>query len=432
MIEAFNNHFQKICSDLVSKKKIFVLGLSGGLDSMALLFLIKSFLQNNNMFEIEVFPIIIDHNMRKESSNEAYQVQNIAKKLGFRTAIKKIYSKIPTGNIQNWARKKRRDLLCESTYKLSANLLLAHHFDDQVETVFMRFAKQSGLDGLQGMQTKIFWNGVFIIRPLLSFKKKQLRNFVDHNKIFFFEDASNSMLKFERVKTRHLLHKISENNWPHISQDLFKFSYINKILIKKVKFIFTDWVSQNILIDNFGAARVNYSSLKVIFEKSNLFAINILGKIIQTVGGKQFPPKRKKTYDLIYSVFNSNFKNKTLGNVQIFVENNYLFFIREARNITFNIEIKKDTNYVFDGRFLVNSSTSGNLIPSSTFDLNTISEENIFFKYKDIINKTIPCLQTLEGININPHLNIINNNKKINFNTKNKAFNLYLINRVLV
>ena len=165
--------------------------------------------------------------------------------------------------------------------------------------------------------------------------------------------------------------------------------------------------------------------------KSNLITINIVGKIIQTVGGKQYPPKRRKTYGLICSIFYNNHKNKTLGNVKIFVKSNFLFFIRENRNISFNMNIKKDTHYLFDGRFLINSGLSGNLIPSSTSDLNTISKENIFYDYKDIINNTIPSLQTLEGLNIKPHLNIINNTN-VNLNKNNRSFSLYLINRVLV
>ena len=171
MIGAFNNHFKKICIKLVPMKNIFVLGLSGGMDSMALLHLLKNFLEINKSFEVEIFPVIIDHNLREESSKEAYDVANIAKKLGFKTSIKKINGKKPTGNVQSWARKKRRDLLCESAYKLSANLLLAHHFDDQAETLFMRFEKKSGLDGLQGMKSVTYWNGTLIIRPLLPFKK---------------------------------------------------------------------------------------------------------------------------------------------------------------------------------------------------------------------------------------------------------------------
>ena len=322
--------------------------------------------------------------------------------------------------------------MCEAAYKLSAYLLLAHHFDDQAETLFMRFEKKSGLDGLQGMQPIIFWKGTLIIRPLLFFKKNELRIFVDHNNIKFFEDNSNMMLKFERVKTRYLLDKISKNNWPDIYQDLNKFSNVNNFLIKKIKFLFTDWVSQNILLDKRGAARVNYESMKTVFGKSNLFTINVFGKIIQTVGGKEFPPKRKKTYNLIRSIFFNDFNNKTLGNVKIILKNNYIFFIREQRNFSFNMEIKKDKIYIFDGRFILRSKKSGNLISSFGKDLNKISNKNPFFKYRNIINNTIPCLQTLEGKCIKPHLKTIDVNSYTNKNLNQKSFSLYLMNKVLV
>ena len=300
------------------------------------------------------------------------------------------------------------------------------------ETLFMRFEKKSGLDGLQGMKSVTYCNGTLIIRPLLFFQKKQLRTFVNRNEIYFFEDASNKMLKFERVKTRYLLDKISEKKWPNISQELNKFSNTNTVLLKKIKVPLADWASENILIDETGAARVDLDNLKTIFEKSSLLTINIIGKIIQTVGGKEFPPKRKKTLNLIRTLFYSNFRNKTLGNVKIFQKNNYLFFVRELRNLNFNMEIKKDKNYIFDGRYIIVSSKSGNLISSNGNDISKFSNKHPFFEYRDIINNTIPCLCTLEGSCIKPHLYIIDVNSNIHEKLNQKSFSIYLMNKVLV
>ena len=95
-------------------------------------------------------------------------------------------------------------------------------------------------------------------------------------------------------------------------------------------------------------------------------------------------------------------------------------------------EIIKGKNYLFDGRFLIVSNKSGNLISSFGNDLNIINNKSPFYKYKDIINKSIPYLQTLEGKNITPHLNIIDENSNIYKNLDNKPFSLYLINRVSV
>ena len=83
MIEVFNNHFQEICKNLTSSKKIFVLGLSGGMDSMALLYLLKNFVENNKKFKIEIFPVIIDHNLRQVSSKEAYEVKKNSRRPWF-------------------------------------------------------------------------------------------------------------------------------------------------------------------------------------------------------------------------------------------------------------------------------------------------------------------------------------------------------------
>ena len=96
------------------------------------------------------------------------------------------------------------------------------------------------------------------------------------------------------------------------------------------------------------------------------------------------------------------------------------------------MEIRKDKNYIFDGRFIIVSSKSGNLISSNGNDISKFSNKHPFFEYRDIINNTIPCLRTLEGSCIKPHLNVIEVNSNIHEKLNQKSFSLYLMNKVLV
>jgi len=430
MIPNFDDHFNTLIKILNCNNK-FILGLSGGIDSMALLHLIKNFVSDKRNVPINCIPMIIDHNLRDESEYESKEVKKISQNLGFNTQIKKINSSKPNGNIQNWARNQRRNILFQKCLELSANLILGHHFDDQAETLFMRITRGSALDGLSGMKEITPWNGISIIRPLLPYRKKQIKNYVKNKKIIYFEDSSNNNNKFERVKTRFYLNHIKKNIWYDINYDLNHFGNLNSNLLKKTDYLFKSWSKKNIIIHEGGAIRVDYVNFRNIFEKSFLFALRIVGKIIQTVGGNEHAPKRKKTSDLISFLFAEKFKKKSLGNVNVSLNQGYLFFIRENRNLNFGLNIQKNKYYIFDGRFLVISSLVGKLVKCNNSDLVKIDSKSPFCKYVNRINKSIPYLETLEGKTIKPHLYIINQNSKLDI-TKNESFSLYLINKILV
>ena len=432
MIESFNNHFKKILYNFSDLSSNFVLGLSGGADSTALLYLLKIFKTNNPDLNINVYPVIIDHGLRPYSTLEAVNVKNLAIKLGFEPVIKIIHDKQPTGNIQNWARVHRRKLLHESAVYFSANLLLAHHFDDQVETIYMRLLKGSGIDGLVGIKEVNFWNGIFIVRPLLIFKKAQLKEYISKNFINYFEDPSNKSLKYERVRTRETLMMIKKNIWPKVACNLNRLSVLNKKLLELINPCFMKWIEENVLIDKRGAVKINLKNLKLLFYKSNQVSIKILGKIIQMVGGKEYSPKKKKTLNLIQAIFKINFKSKSLGNVNVYLEENFILFIRERRNLCFNMKIIKNKYYVFDGRFLLFSNVSGTLVQNTKNYFDIYDQKSIFVKYKDQINNSLPIIKTLEGESVSPHLNIMKGfafKKEI---VKEGSFGLYLMNKLLV
>ena len=82
MISKFDDHFNKLLKKIDSNNK-FILGLSGGIDSMALLHLIKNFTNDKRNASINCMPMMIDHNLRDESEYEAKEVKKISQNLGF-------------------------------------------------------------------------------------------------------------------------------------------------------------------------------------------------------------------------------------------------------------------------------------------------------------------------------------------------------------
>ena len=130
----------------------FITAVSGGPDSLALAFLTKIYSIKNN---IDSSYCIVDHKLRKESTNEARKVQKILKKLNIKSEILTWNGKKPSKNIQSSARNKRYELLfsqCEK-YKIN-NILLGHHEDDLLENFFIRLLRGSGLKGLISLDIK--------------------------------------------------------------------------------------------------------------------------------------------------------------------------------------------------------------------------------------------------------------------------------------
>ena len=170
----------------------------------------------------------------------------------------------------------------------------------------------------------------------------------------------------------------------------------------------------------------------MLFKKSNIVSVNILGKVLQIVGGKEYPPKKKKTLTMLVSIFSKSFKKKNLGNVYLLLNGKFIFLIREERNLLFDMEVEKNKYYMFDGRFLLFSNVSGKLLRDKNFVSSNLDEDSIFYKYNKYINYTIPIIETLEGKIIKPYLSIISDVSFKKEKIDNGYFGLYLINRLLV
>jgi tRNA(Ile)-lysidine synthase len=187
--------------------KAIGVAVSGGGDSTALLHLAARW---SGAHGFRVHAITIDHGLRPEAAFEAANVSRHCAALGLSHDIRLWQGWAGAGNLQDAARQARRNLIVQWATDRNLDLvMLGHTADDQAETVLMRMARGSGVDGLAGMREyrldKIGW-----YRPLLEMRRADLRDWLLGEGIGWTDDPSNDNLRFDRVKARQMLVHLSE------------------------------------------------------------------------------------------------------------------------------------------------------------------------------------------------------------------------------
>ncbi|MCF7852711.1 MAG: tRNA lysidine(34) synthetase TilS [Simkaniaceae bacterium] len=175
----------------------FILGLSGGCDSMLLFHL---------MVKRKIFfhAVYIDHGWRKESQEEADVLKKLSLEKGIHFESFKIgHFDFSKGNIEDRLRLERLSILGEYAQSMNApGIVLGHHRDDRIETVIKRLFEGARLTHLSGLQKVSQFKGVTIFRPLLDFEKKDLLNWHNTHKTAFFQDQTNDDVHFLRARMR--------------------------------------------------------------------------------------------------------------------------------------------------------------------------------------------------------------------------------------
>ena len=192
---------EAIFASLTEAKKL-LLAVSGGPDSVALM-LLSARWPRRDATPIEV--ATVDHGLREDSRQEAEQVGNWARALGFGHHILTWEGEKPKTRLQECAREARYRLLEERAAHAGADhIVTAHHADDQAETVLLRLTRGSGPAGLAGMAAYTRLGAVTLARPLLGVPKADLVAFCEAAGHPFFRDPSNENPAFARTRLRKL------------------------------------------------------------------------------------------------------------------------------------------------------------------------------------------------------------------------------------
>lgn len=182
--------------------------VSGGSDSIALLDLM---IWQGAQKAFEVRAVTVDHGLRPEARQEAEMVAAFCEARGVPHDVVRWEGWDGSGNLQGQARKARYRLIAAWAKERGLDwVALGHTMDDQAETVLMRLARQSGVDGLSGMSGRFERHGVTWIRPLLRQERSTLRDYLQSRDITWCEDPSNEDGTFERVRARRAMACLSE------------------------------------------------------------------------------------------------------------------------------------------------------------------------------------------------------------------------------
>ncbi|MFH1413432.1 MAG: tRNA lysidine(34) synthetase TilS [Candidatus Omnitrophota bacterium] len=198
---------------LLRKGDKIVIAVSGGPDSVALLYLLNSFRKD---FRLTLHIAHLDHRLRSNSLKDKEFVENLACKLSLPITCAQINPRALSikGSLEEIARNLRLDFLFKVAKKIKADkVALGHNLDDQAETVLMRILRGTGLFGLSGMLPKREISGCEVIRPLIETKRKEIERYLKRKKIKARIDRSNFQDLYFRNRIRNQLIPLLENKY---------------------------------------------------------------------------------------------------------------------------------------------------------------------------------------------------------------------------
>lgn len=274
MQQVIKNIFEKTNNNKV------VVACSTGIDSMTLLYLT---MQAKDVDDIIV--VHINHQKRNQSIEEETYIKEFCKQHNLKCYVKRL-DKIEDGNFQALAREERYIFFDEIATKENAKyILLAHHADDNLETILMRMMKSSSLKGYAGVEMESIYKTHYIYRPLLKHSKLEITKYAKDNNIKYYEDVSNFNDEYTRNRIRKYITPVLLEENPKLYDAINYYSETilgaNKLLEKeKLQFIENKiLVNNNNDINTYQMNLSDYNSLDEYLKKQILFRLLKLFKL---------------------------------------------------------------------------------------------------------------------------------------------------------
>ncbi|MFB3077641.1 MAG: tRNA lysidine(34) synthetase TilS, partial [Lysobacterales bacterium] len=193
------------------ERRRWLLGLSGGLDSVVLLHLLCELRKQENLPPL--LAVHVNHRISDNANTWSKYCQRLCKKLDVELEVRSV-EVVPGKRGPEAAARDARYQIFEELVQENETLLLAHHLDDQVETFFLRLLRGAGTQGLSGMPAQRRLAQGELFRPLLGFQREQLQEYATGHKLQWVEDDSNANTQLNRNYLRRQVLPLLEQRWP--------------------------------------------------------------------------------------------------------------------------------------------------------------------------------------------------------------------------
>ncbi len=313
------------------------LAVSGGSDSLALLFLAADWARAQG---VALKVATVNHGLRPEAEQECAAVALHCAHLGVaHETLHWTWDK--AGNLQAQARAGRYDALAEWALREGLDAVaLGHTQDDVAETFLMRLARGSGVTGLARMQVAWFERGVNWRRPLLGCSREELREELRLRGVDWAEDSSNSDTRFGRVKTREALETLESLGITRegLAQTAKRLGSARDALDGLMQAL----AAQAVALDGPDLTL----AVEALFNAPEETRQRLFGEAIGWIGQTGYPPRRQAVTSALSAVLSG--QKATLNGCVIMLEAGCIRVMRELAAVQ---GVVTASDALWDGRF---------------------------------------------------------------------------------
>jgi tRNA(Ile)-lysidine synthase len=321
-----------------------VVAVSGGADSLALALLAQRWAEAAGG---RVTALTVDHRLRAAAASEAAQTGEWLAARGIAHVILRRDALADCGGVQAAARAARYRLLeewCAASGVL--HLLVAHNLEDQAETLLLRLARGSGVDGLAGMAACIEHRQCRLLRPLLTIPRARPEATLREMGQPWIDDPSNHDPAYARVRLRQAQGILTASGLgtERLAETAARLGRARRTLEGAVAAL----LAAAVLMHPAGFARVDAAALAAAPDE---VALRALAAVLVTVGGDAYPPRLERLERLYHAWREGLGGGRTLGGCRVLPRKGGVLVCREAAAVAPPVAAPPGAAVDWDGRF---------------------------------------------------------------------------------